>query len=250
VPYWRTLCDGVEIQHVGHQLLRVARLKAHRPFRIHDRAATQACRRRRVERNHVELVEDRIGASHHDLDVAIARRGQAWLQHHLRAEPGELSARLREAPVVADAQPDPAHAGHVERDELVSPRAALVRLPREHLAVAGDELAVWRDDEAGVVQPVPRSALEHGPGHQPQPARAGDIAEVLGERARDVHGDALGVAVLPVVEGGRKAREMELRQQQKLQVRQRGPDARRVTLQALERRLRVPGHRGGLVRGD
>ena len=60
----------------------------------------------------------------------------------LGAHPGELAAGLGEAAVVTDRQPDAAEVRDVERREAVARRARLVRLPREHLAVARHQLTV------------------------------------------------------------------------------------------------------------
>src|SRR2546423_4162410 len=121
----------VEIEYVGEKLLRLTGAEAHDALWIDDQAPPQPRGRRRVQRDDVELVEDRVGARHDELRVSVAGRRKGGLEHDLGAHPGELAKGLGKVAVVADRESDPAEPGNVEGDETIPRRARLVRLPGE-----------------------------------------------------------------------------------------------------------------------
>src|SRR3954462_6777674 len=232
--------DRVEVEDVGDHLVARAGLVADVAFGVHDHAAPQRHRRRGVDADDVDLVGDGVGAGQHELGVAVARGRQRGLQHHLRAGPRQRAEDLGEGAVVADGQADAADAGDVEGREAGAGHRLLVGLPREALAVIRHQLAVGREHDGGVVHAV-GVALVQRAGHQPQLGPAGQRAEPLGQRPRDVDRDATGVAG-GLVEHPADRGEVQLRREDELNVRERLAHDAGAVLEERDRGLGIVNH--------
>jgi hypothetical protein len=112
------------------------------------------------------------------------------VQDRLGAAEREAPGDLGEPDVVADAEAERADPWQLEHARLAPGHDALVRRPREQLAVAGDQLALGTQDHRRVVDGV-AVALVQGAGDQPDAAALGQRGEALGGRPGDRLGDPL-----------------------------------------------------------
>ena len=120
----------------------------------------------------------------------------------------------------------------------------LVRLPREALAVARDELARRREDERGVVDRI-AVALVDAPRNQPQAGLARERAEPVGQRARHRDGRLLHVAVVALEQHGAR-HQVQLGRDDELQAVEERRRTANLLLEPGERRLRVERDRRDL----
>ena len=144
--------DLVEVDLDRHHLLVAAGLVQHMAGRVDDAGLAHAAGTGAVDVEHVGLEDGGTGLGDVDVDVAVDGVGHHRVQDHLRPHGGDRAHRLREPDVVAVEDGEPAGVRHVEDAELVAGGHPLLeRQEREHLAVAGDDIALRVDHRGGVV---------------------------------------------------------------------------------------------------
>ena len=158
----------LEIDLDRHQLLGGAALVDHPARRVEHAGLAVAARIEAVDVEQVALEHGGTGLGHVQIDVAVDGVGHHRVEDHLRPHRRHGARRLREPEVVAIEHGELADVRHLEDAELVAGRHPLLeRGEGEHLAVAGDHLAVGVDYRRGVVNP-PVAALVQRARHQPQ----------------------------------------------------------------------------------
>ncbi len=138
-----------EVEHVRQDLFRARPCCGARvPLGVHDEAAPDTVRRRRVEAGHEHLVHDRVGLREHDFLGAVDGGRAHQVQYEVGALPRQVAGDFGEPGVVADRQAHASVVLHVEDHEAAAGRGGLVGPPREDLAVLRDPFARGRVDGA------------------------------------------------------------------------------------------------------
>ena len=144
---------------------------------------------------------------------------------------------------------DPTGAGDVEHDELAAGCCLLEGLPREHLAVPGDDRAVGRNCDCSVIDPLVISSLVEAARDEPQSGLLGQGADSVGVWAVEGRRDLVHPAFVRLQQG-RLGGEQELGNHDELDVREGFTDRADLVGEALPGGLGFEGDRCGLDSGD